>query len=569
MKPVADTLHLQKRGETWHYLRRVPRNLVALLGRTVVKRSLGVTSLADAKKLRPIEDLKVDALFAAAERGTLPAKSEALSLTALAEHVRETVEKLDKRFVQDLVEDPPEDAAQRAEMRQNVEEDLQALRDPADPNAHQSIQSKARRLAVEKGFDVETPDFPIRDFFDLVRRGLMEVDRRQLGRYTDDHSRPFYDVLFDPARPPAVTFAELADLFLAEKEQDHKANGISAKRTDKVKAAVATLREIVGDVTAARDIDDEVVQRVRTTIAKMPTNRVLVYPKLTIAHAIERGAQDGRATLNPTTQSVYLDVLRDMMKVAVRKKLLPSNPAVDVKPIVKDAVANAQKRRPWTPDQLKKFFEGEFYQSCAPGASAPYTKSDRAWRFWLPLVMLFTGARPNEICGLGIDDVRQTKAGMWFLNIGDEGDGKSLKTDASRRRVPLHPELVRIGFIAFVKERRQAKQGPRLFHELKAGPYGNLAQYPAKRLNETFIPQDVALEDRQSLYSLRHCVRDALRRTKASPETLLHVTGWSPAGKAVSDDYGDPGDPDLHAEAVAAISYPGLDLGFLHVAKAG
>jgi len=50
---------------------------------------------------------------------------------------------------------------------------------------------------------------------------------------------------------------------------------------------------------------------------------------------------------------------------------------------------------------------------------------------------------------------------------------------------------------------------------------------------------------------------------KAPAETLLAVCGWSPSGKAVSDDYGDPGDPDLHAEAVAQISYPDLDLSFL------
>lgn len=68
----------------------------------------------------------------------------------------------------------------------------------------------------------------------------------------------------------------------------------------------------------------------------------------------------------------------------------------------------------------------------------------------------------------------------------------------------------------------------------------------------------------QVFYSFRHAVRDAMRRAKVPSETLLAVTGWSPAGKAVSDDYGDAGNPDLHIEWVEKIGYPGLDLSFLY-----
>ncbi len=68
MKSVAETHHLLKRGGVWHYYRRVPKPIVKTIGRRFIKRSFGVTSLVEAKKLRCIEDLKTDAMFAAAEK---------------------------------------------------------------------------------------------------------------------------------------------------------------------------------------------------------------------------------------------------------------------------------------------------------------------------------------------------------------------------------------------------------------------------------------------------------------------------------------------------------------------
>ena len=62
MKDVAETLHLQKRGGVWYYFRRVPKALVAAIGKQFIKQSLGTSSLAEAKRLRTIHDLNSDAL---------------------------------------------------------------------------------------------------------------------------------------------------------------------------------------------------------------------------------------------------------------------------------------------------------------------------------------------------------------------------------------------------------------------------------------------------------------------------------------------------------------------------
>jgi integrase len=491
--------------------------------------------------------------------------TEAASLAMLIEYVRKTVTALDKRAEKALLAEPAQDRVEQEERWKRASIELSILSDPADPRRDEWVASTTEKVLADAKVQLSDSEL-IAQLAEIVRRGLVEVQRRKIARYEDQYGRAVYDHLFDPERPPAVKFAELANMFLVEKEEEYALNGVSRKRADKVQAIVSVLKEIVGAETLVRSIDDDVVQEVRSTVAKMPANRMKFYRNLPLSLAIEKAQKHDKPNLSHLTQASYLDTLRDLLKVAVRKKLLLTNPAAEVRPLKKDAVPRDQKRLPWTPDQISDFFGGKFYHACAPGAVQPYSKRDRVPRFWLPLIMLFSGSRPNEIAQLHIADILCTDAGTWYMNFVDD-NGRSLKTKVSRRRVPIHPELIRIGFLEFVELRRAStsKNGPFLFHELGPDKYGNRAKYVAKRLNEVFIPEEIELGERQALYSLRHNVRDALRRIGAPDETLLAVTGWSPSGKAVSSDYGDPGNPDHHIDWVARIAYDGLDVSFLYV----
>jgi integrase len=307
------------------------------------------------------------------------------------------------------------------------------------------------------------------------------------------------------------------------------------------------------------------IQSARQRIAVTPSNRQKVYPGLSLEKQIERAGKDGRPLLGAQTQTFYTDTLRDMLKVAARKKLIRFNPAADVRPLKRETLAPEERRRPFSPAQLSDFFRGAFYLSCLPGADQPYTQANRPWRFWLPLIMLFSGARPGEVLQLSIKDVKRTAAGTWFFDLMNEDGTKSLKTSTSRRRVPIHSELIRLGVLEFVEKRKKAAEddGARLFTGIKPDKYGSLTDVPSKAFNRTFLRAEIKLEARQALYSLRHNVRDALRRCKAPPEALRHIAGWG-ASKEVSDHYGEPGSPDLMAEWMEKIDYPGLDLTFLH-----
>ena len=188
--------------------------------------------------------------------------------------------------------------------------------------------------------------------------------------------------------------------------------------------------------------------------------------------------------------------------------------------------------------------------------------------FWLPLLCLFMGMRPREVCQLAVSDIKQTKKGTWFLDVveaqDDEPDTKivkSLKTAASRRKIPVHPELEKVGLLEFIEVRR--KSGAMLlFPTLIPNQYGDPSWYPMKRFREAFLPKEMPeLGDRQVFYSFRHSFRDALRRADAPPEALA-LGGWS-QGKNASDYYGDRQDPDYLVKYVKSVEFPGLDLSHL------
>jgi integrase len=80
---------------------------------------------------------------------------------------------------------------------------------------------------------------------------------------------------------------------------------------------------------------------------------------------------------------------------------------------------------------------------------------------WLPLLALFAGARQAEYAGLRVSDIRSDDSTrvplMWFTR--DTKAGRRLKTKSSERVVPVHPQLIKIGFLDYVSARRKYGDG--------------------------------------------------------------------------------------------------------------
>lgn len=73
---------------------------------------------------------------------------------------------------------------------------------------------------------------------------------------------------------------------------------------------------------------------------------------------------------------------------------------------------------------------------------------------WVSLIALYTGARSNEISLLELDDIIQDNAGVWLFDFNVIGQYKNLKTDASERKTPIHPDLIKLGLLTRVSALR-------------------------------------------------------------------------------------------------------------------
>ncbi len=151
--------------------------------------------------------------------------------------------------------------------------------------------------------------------------------------------------------------------------------------------------------------------------------------------------------------------------------------------------------------------------------------------------------------------------------VEDEDAGRRVKTENSLRAVPVHPELIRIGFLEFVGHMRAAAgTEARLFPLLTPGPKGGFGEAFSKWFGR--YKRGLGITNPNSVFhSFRHGFKDALRAAGVNEDVNDALTGHS-GGNPVARGYGwkDMVRRFSFAKLYAAIEkvdYPGLDLGTL------
>lgn len=212
-------------------------------------------------------------------------------------------------------------------------------------------------------------------------------------------------------------------------------------------------------------------------------------------------------------------------------------------------------------EQLTAIFTAPLYTGCqsAQSWSEPGTALQKdSGRYWVPLISLFSGARLGEIIQLHTDDVRDESGVLHFAMV-DEGEDQRLKTYSSRRRIPVHPELVALGFLKLV-ERRRASGERRLFPDLPMGEDGYYSS-PFSKFFGRFLVTVGAKGEKTTFHSFRHTFEDACRDAEMPTEIMNTLQGHSEKGMAAR--YGKGYVLPKLDEWMRRIKYDGLDLSHL------
>jgi len=187
------------------------------------------------------------------------------------------------------------------------------------------------------------------------------------------------------------------------------------------------------------------------------------------------------------------------------------------------------KRRPWTDDELKLFFSQELYTTYKLPKD---TKAGKDAAYWIPLLGLYSGARLGELAQLRVADV-QTIGEIHVLSITNEAEGQSVKTDAGIRLVPIHSELIRLGFLEYVLTMKSSK-GNKLWPALpirKSKPGGYFSQWFGTARKE------LGLGQYPDFHCFRHTVRSQLANAAVREDLIDTLMGHEVRGSTGTKVY--------------------------------
>lgn len=484
-----------RRGGRYSLRRRVPLDLVAHYGRKEITSALGTADPKEARVLLTKAWASLDDEFARARqsgvattspsRPVLPAapKSKTAPYVPTGEEIEYDIESARHSFEISFREDCEYEA--REEERQRLLLTLDA------PDEFLTAKERALKdLLSDAKFDVEMAQMKAR---------ALEVAG---------------------AKPPSAKA---------------KAKAVEPVRSERDGTSFATL---VAKWAKERGHEGKSV-RDHLSVTEWLTKRtaVDVVEDLTKQHVLDFKDKLLAEGQTPSNTNVKLSRLRTLLSFASHNAIVPENVAKEIG--VLDPNAGRNRRKPYDRKALAALFNGPVH---AAGDRPTGCFGEAA--YWLPLLALYTGARREELGQLrpsdvvedgylGPDDDERT---AWVISIvHDKAAGLRLKNAGSERVVPVHADLLTLGFDRYVRKAKDAKQ-VRLFPDLKPNRDGNVTEKWGEWFS-LYRREVCGVEDRKIVFhSFRHAFKDNARAVDMPEGVQRQLMGHS--GGDVADKYG-------------------------------
>ena len=354
-----------------------------------------------------------------------------------------------------------------------------------------------------------------------LRQELRKARRDQIKAFLSAAERlEHYSYVTPPgaaSTPPAPALEASSRLSVAVEDFIAEHSRQWAKKTvGQNRAYLNILVEFFGPDRLLGTISKQDANEVKKVLQALPASRN-TKPRLKAMRLMEAINEPGQKKISPKTINSHIQMFKMFFDWAERHGHSPHSPFEGMK--VKKDKASVSERKPFTPDQVRLI-----YKELTENPSGLVRKDSHKWGM---LLGLFTGARLNEICQLDIADV-QRSGDTWFLNITDEGDdNKSVKSQAGRRKVPLHSELIQLGFPDFVKSRQQDK---RLFPDYSYSANGGYGRNLGRWCNESFLPKFGIKQPGLVFHSLRHTIVTRLSQADVPEPIVQCIVGHARSG---------------------------------------
>lgn len=195
-----------------------------------------------------------------------------------------------------------------------------------------------------------------------------------------------------------------------------------------------------------------------------------------------------------------------------------------------DIVAQtSKKRRPWEISELNILFAQRLFK---------YYELPNDWRsggdaaYWLPLLAIYSGARLSELAQLRTADVI-VSGDISLISVSNSGINQQVKTSAGIRKIPIHSQLIRLGFLDYVMNMRN-KGAPQLWPTLKFRkdkPGGNYSNWFGAFKKTIGVPSEL------DFHSFRHGFRSNLVEKEVAEPTIDAIMGHEISGSTGAKVY--------------------------------
>jgi len=328
------------------------------------------------------------------------------------------------------------------------------------------------------------------------------------------------------------TLAEACDAFIDRRSREPKPPTV--KQIAQYRSQLSVLKEACGPDTRLSTIKRAQARKLFEALTCLPPGAAQ-HPALAGLSVFDAAQESRRLRLkpmSPKTVNNYFTLYRSIFKHESRFGSLKENPFALMS--IRTAKTGGEDRA-FTEEELQLILSAPIFMGCR-GRSRPFDTGTFLlddWRFWAPLIAVTSGARIGEIAQLRPEDVSEVN-GVWVFDFNDDGL-KKLKAAASRRKVPVHDELLRLGLLSL--RDRQRSSGNSSLLGISPRLNGNAGAGPGNWLRERFLPKVLSTKRAGTgFHAFRHAWITAARQAGVTREIRDRLSGHQSPG--VSTSYG-------------------------------
>lgn len=527
MRPIQ---FLINRNGVYYFRRVVPISLRSILNRREIVLTLKTSDFKDACMAALGMSKELDALFSRLKQGVeliTPSEQDLFAAVVKTRRTQALLKEALVNFNERKSEDIEWEALHCRTFRQEILDDLAKSNLKAGQEEVTELLKEIQQeisettlIQLQRAAMQGLADFYVNA--EIIVRG--ELENPLLWQQPE----PETTKTDEPSDSSELNFETAFDHFISERKlycSDKQLNSIHAHYN----YFMRFLTEEDGVHPNARllaSVTSQVAREFKEHLRKSPANINKKYKGLSIGDAVAAAQSDGSPSLAVTTQGKFLQHLSSLYAFAADElEYSGKNPFHGRADNRLAEQHSRDARNPFSEKQLTTLFTSPLYTGCKslsscdrPGKLIPKT----SYKFWLPLIGLYSGMRLQEITQLRIEDIQKYKD-IWLFDINARHEDQKLKTPQSARKIPIHEDLIKLGLLERVEQLRDSQE-ERLFPDITKASDGTYSGNPSKWFAR--YSEKVGIKtNKTSFHSFRHNIKDNFRNTGESDELSEHFCG--------------------------------------------